>query len=79
MNANTVIGEISRNSLEKLVFTVSEYRGKQRIDIRVHFRPEKSNPDKWVPTRKGVNVDIDTWPKFKALIAQTDQILKKSA
>ena len=77
MNANTVIGEIPRNSLEKLVFSVGEYRGKKRIDIRICFRPEQANPDKWVPTRKGVNVDIDTWPKFKALVAQVDQILKK--
>ena len=70
-----VIGEIQKNALEKIVASLGEYRGKQRIDFRIYFQPD-TNPDNWVPTKKGINLDIDSWGEFKDLVERIDQAIK---
>ena len=72
---NRIIGEIPKNALEKIVATLGQYKGKPRIDIRVHFQPETSKPDKWLPTKKGINLSPDMWPDFKKLVGKVDQVI----
>ncbi len=71
------IGEFQKNAMEKLVATLGEYKGRPRIDIRIHFQPEASEPDKWIPTKKGINLSPDNWADFKKLIGQVDKALSE--
>ena len=72
---NKVIGEVPKNTVEKIVVTLGEYRGKPRIDIGVYFRPEVSESDKWLPTKKGLNLSPDDWPAFKGLMDKVGQAI----
>lgn len=71
------IGEIQKNSIEKIIATLSEYRGKERIDIRTYFQPDTTDPDKWVATKKGINLGLDNWEEFKDLIEKVDRVVWK--
>jgi len=73
---NQTIAEIEKNTLEKIVATLGEYKDKQRIDIRVYFQPD-ADPNNWVPTKKGINIGLDTWGEFKDLIEKVDQAISK--
>ncbi len=68
--------EVEKNTLEKLVATLGEYKDKPRIDIRVYFQPD-ADPDNWVPTKKGINISMDSWGEFKNLVAKIDQAVSK--
>jgi len=73
------IGEIEKSALEKIVAAIGEFKGKTRIDLRVYYQPVAHKPDEWVPTKKGINLDPETWYDFKNLIAKVDQALTKKA
>lgn len=72
---NKVIGEVPKNTMEKIVASLGEYRGKPRIDIRIYFMPEVSEPDKWLPTKKGLNLSPDDWPEFKELVGKVGKAI----
>ena len=73
---NQTIAEIEKNTLEKIVASMGEYKDKQRIDIRVYFQPD-AGPDNWKPTKKGINISLDSWPEFKGLVEKVDQAISK--
>ena len=68
------IGEIAKSPYEKIVATVGEFKGRTRIDFRMYFKPEVTE-DKWVPTKKGINLDVDMWSDFKELVGKVDKAL----
>ena len=57
-----VIGEMQKNALEKIVATLAEYEGKQRVDIRVYY---KDDNQEWIPTEKGINLGLNSWKEKK--------------
>ena len=70
------IGEMDKSSTEKIVVTLGEYKGKQRIDMRVYFQPD-ADPGNWKPTKKGINIDLDSWGEFKDLVGKVDRAITK--
>lgn len=51
-----LIGEIQKNSTEKIRVSLSEYKGYQFIDVRVYFEDDSGE---WKPTKKGITVSKD--------------------
>jgi len=45
--------EIRKSNTEKIVVTRTEYRGKERIDIRIHYFDVENG--EWRPTKKGIS------------------------
>ena len=43
----------------------------------MYFKPDVSEADKWVPTKKGINLDVDMWSDFKELVGKVDEALGK--
>jgi hypothetical protein len=72
---NKPIGEIQKNVVEKIVAIIGTYQGKDRIDIRTYFNPDQSEPDNWVSTKKGINIDVRSWKDFKNLIGKIDKAI----
>lgn len=70
------IGEMQKYTLEVIRVTLGEFKEKQRIDIRTYFQPD-ADPDKWIPTKKGINISLDTWGEFKDLVEKVDQAIGK--
>jgi len=69
------IGEIQKNVFEKVVVTLIEHHGKQRIDIRTYVINDQGDPDRQLPSKKGVNLSLDMWEALKELIEKIDQAL----
>ena len=65
--------EIPKNSREKIVFQVGEYKGHQFIDMRVFLPGENGTQD--VPTKKGLAIPLHLYPQFRAALAQVEQEL----
>jgi len=68
------IGEIQKNVFEKVVITLIEHQGKQRIDIRTYI-VDQSDPNTWLPSKKGVNLSLDMWEDFKGLVEKIDRAI----
>ena len=56
------IAEMEKGWNEKIVFGVSEYKGKTYADIRIYYEDDEGE---WKPTKKGVTVSLDRFWEFK--------------
>jgi len=46
-----IVKEINKSSTEKIMIALREFKGREYIDIRQHF---KNKSEDWIPTKKGV-------------------------
>ena len=58
------IDNIDVTDNKRLVLSVGEYRGSERIDLRQFVKVE----DKYIPTPKGINFDAEWLEKFIAMV-----------
>jgi hypothetical protein len=65
--------ELAKNSREKVVFSLSEFKDKHYLDMRLYLVGENSGPD--VPTKKGLTISLDLYPKFKEALALVEAAL----
>ncbi len=70
-----VISQITKNAREVVFLSLSEFKGRRLIDIRVHV-PGEAEGD-WVPTRKGVSLSVSLYPAFKQALGQLEEALLK--
>jgi len=68
-----VISRITKNARELVFLSLSEFKGRRLIDIRVHVPGEQEG--EWVPTRKGVSLAVSLYPAFKQGLAQLEKAL----
>ena len=68
-----IVGEMPKYPEQKIVAAFVEYHGKPRIDFRVYYQSE---PDKWMPTKKGFYLDPESWDDFKELVGEMDRAIK---
>lgn len=67
--------EMEKSWNEKILFSLSEFRGKQYADIRIYYEDDEGE---WKPTKKGVTVSLDRFPEFKEnLLRLEGQLLEK--
>ena len=68
-----VISKLSKNSRETIFLSLSEFKGRRLVDIRVHVPGDQE--DEWVPTRKGVSLAVSLYPAFKQALAELEEAL----
>jgi Transcriptional Coactivator p15 (PC4) len=68
-----VISQITKNAREVVFLSLSEFKGRKLIDIRVHVPGDQEGD--WVPTRKGVSLAVSLYPAFKQGLVQLEQAL----
>jgi len=68
-----VISQVTKNARETILFSLSEFKGRRLVDIRVHIPGDREG--EWVPTRKGVSLAVGLYPAFKQALAQVEQAL----
>lgn len=50
------IGEIPKNSTEKIRVSISEYKGYKFLDVRIYYEDDTGE---WKPTKKGIAISKD--------------------
>ena len=60
-----LIGEIQKNSTEKIRVSIESYKGHEFIDVRVYYEDDTGE---WRPTKKGIAIPTDKAEELLALI-----------
>ncbi len=68
-----VIAKLSKNARETIFLSLSEFKGRRLVDIRVHVPGEQDG--EWVPTRKGVSLAVGLYPAFKQALTELEEAL----
>lgn len=68
-----VIGEMEKGWNEKIVFSISDFKGKTYANIRIYYEDDEGE---WKPTKKGVTVSLDSFKEFKELVDQMETHLR---
>lgn len=69
------LAEIQKNSQEKIVVELSDYSGKTYFNIRIYFQKD----GEWIPTKKGVNLNVDNLEELKTAIEKAEEHLNARA
>ncbi|MBN2467149.1 MAG: transcriptional coactivator p15/PC4 family protein [Deltaproteobacteria bacterium] len=72
---NEVIARFEKNSFEEVRISLTEFRGKDLIDIRVYFQPE--GEEEMRPTKKGITISPEKFPELKEGILALEKALKE--
>ncbi|MCZ6484116.1 MAG: transcriptional coactivator p15/PC4 family protein [Acidobacteria bacterium] len=67
-----VIAEMEKSWNEKIVFSLSDYKGKNYADIRIYFEDDEGE---WKPTKKGITIGLDRFSEFKENLGQLEKFL----
>ncbi len=58
------LGYIELTATQKLIFSISNFRGRKYIDIRTWFQDQSGA---WKPTKKGIHFSTDKFHDFEKL------------
>ncbi len=67
-----VVAEMEKSWNEKIMFSLSDYKGKNYADIRVYFEDDEGE---WKPTKKGITIALDRFSEFKEHLEQLEKFL----
>lgn len=67
-----IVAEMEKGWNEKVVFSLSEFKGKKYADIRVYYEDDEGE---WKPTRKGVALALERWEEFKDNLKELEEYL----
>jgi len=59
------IGFMEMNATQKLIFSVSTFKGKKYFSVRTWFQAESGD---WAPTKKGVNLSFEKFEEFEKMV-----------
>ena len=67
-----VVAEMEKSWNEKIIFSLSEFKGKHYADIRIHYEDDEGE---WKPTKKGVTIALERFMEFKENINKLAEYL----
>lgn len=67
-----VVTEMEKGWNEKIVFSLSEFKGKNYADIRIYYEDDEGE---WKPTKKGIAIGLDRFQEFKEHLAKLEEFL----
>jgi hypothetical protein len=68
-----VLHEFKRNAEETLRVSLSTFKGRTYVDIRIFYEDAKGE---LAPTKKGVTITPDLWDEFRTGVAAVEQELQ---
>jgi len=69
-----VIHEFKRNAEETLRISLSNFKGRTYVDVRLFY--EDANGE-LAPTKKGVTITPELWDEFRAGVAAAETMLQE--
>ena len=70
-----VIASFEKNSMEEVRVSLTEFKGKELIDVRVYYQPEDGEEKR--PTKKGITISPEKFPELKKAILAVEKVLQK--
>ena len=70
-----VIASFEKNSFEEVRISLTEFKGKELIDLRVYYRPDDG--EEMRPTKKGITISPEKFPELKKAILELEKALQK--
>jgi hypothetical protein len=70
-NENDII-EIEKNSREKIRISLSEFKGKKLIDMRIWYVDKEGE---YKPSKKGLSISIDKYDELKNAILKLENMI----
>jgi Transcriptional Coactivator p15 (PC4) len=59
------VGFMDMNATQKLIFSISSFKGKKYFSVRTWFQAESGE---WAPTKKGINLNFDKFEEFEKMV-----------
>lgn len=66
------IGKIDITDNKRLVLSVGEYRGSQRVDLRTYVKLK--DKDEYIHTKKGINFDAEWIDDFLKMVEKLKDV-----
>ncbi len=67
-----MVAEMEKGWNEKIIFSLSDYKGKNYADIRIYFEDDEGA---WKPTKKGITIALDRFSEFKERLGELEKFL----
>jgi len=67
-----LIEQFEKNATEVVRVSLTEYRGRKLVDIRVYYSDSEGQ---YRPTKKGVSLSVDVYPDFKRAMLALEKVL----
>jgi hypothetical protein len=61
--------------MEEVRVSLTEFKGKELIDLRVYYQPEDGEEKR--PTKKGITISPEKFPELKKAILALEKVLQK--
>jgi hypothetical protein len=59
------LGFMEMNATQKLIFSISTFKGKKYFSVRTWFQAESGE---WAPTKKGINLSFEKFEEFENMV-----------
>ena len=59
------VGFMEMNATQKLIFSISTFKGKKYFSVRTWFQAESGE---WAPTKKGINLSFEKFEEFEKMV-----------
>lgn len=69
-----LIASFEKNSMEEVRISLTTYKGKNLIDLRVYYQPEDGEEKR--PTKKGITISPEKFPELKKAIEALEKALQ---
>lgn len=69
-----VIASFEKNSMEEVRISLTTYKGKNLIDLRVYYQPEDGEEKR--PTKKGITISPEKFPELKKAMGALEKALQ---
>ncbi|HXK59562.1 MAG TPA: transcriptional coactivator p15/PC4 family protein [Acidobacteriota bacterium] len=66
------VAEMEKGWNEKIVFGLSEFKGKKYADLRIYYEDDEGE---WKPTKKGITVSLERYWEFKENLQKLEDFL----
>ncbi|MFN3604789.1 MAG: transcriptional coactivator p15/PC4 family protein [Leptonema sp. (in: bacteria)] len=64
--------DIEKNKSEIIRVSIDEYKGEKLVNIRIFYKDKEGN---WSPTKKGIAIRLDTFPKLKEVLDEIEDLI----
>ena len=70
-----LIAKFEKNSFEEVRISLTNFKGKDLIDLRVYYRPDDG--EEMLPTKKGITISLEKFSDLKNAILALEKALPK--